>query len=145
MTAPIPSTAAGKPQTHRGSRQDGKNNRPDTSRPVAGQGAAHRFPERVCARPACSKKFRPTKRPDQLYHAESCRKKHHVERRYLDPLKELQDKLANRDAEWTAKVLGLEGQTMEPDAAAEWLKRDRYKQIANVVDSTRFKGAPKHY
>jgi len=50
-----------------------------------------------------------------------------------------------RDAEWTEKVLGLKNQILDPDAAAQWLKRDRENQVANVVHSTRFKGAPKHY
>lgn len=142
MAAPSPSTMGGKPQNHRGSRRDGKNSRPDTSRPVVRHETAHRFPQRECARPACRKKFWPT-RPDQLYHAESCRKKYCTERKYIDPLNKALAALANRDAEWTAKVLGLENRVLDPDAAAEWLRRDRANQVANVVDATRSKGAPK--
>lgn len=51
----------------------------------------------------------------------------------------------NRDSEWTSKALGLSGQILTPEEAAQWLQQDRIQRARHVADASRPKGHPKHY
>lgn len=132
--APTLSTSKDDPESPRLRRHDGTFRRHDGLKRAKVPRRPKVLPERLCALRTCAMKFRP-KRKNQTFHTPNCRKEAHALSRHAHA----------RDAEWTEIVLGIKDKVLDPQAAAEWLKKDRANQVANVVDCTRFKGAPKHF